>query len=65
MHLANSSEVEAPPEYVDYLLCKHFGWTITELYDQPSHKVAQFLTIINIEAQHNKGDFAPPEGNET
>ena len=38
-----------PQDYVDYLLCKKFGWTIQELDDAPSDRIRRFLTIIRIE----------------
>ena len=40
-----------PPEYIEYYLCKEFGWTINELYSQPWDKIDTFLKIINIETQ--------------
>jgi hypothetical protein len=40
-----------PPEYIDYLLCKTFGWTVTELDEQPRDRILNFLTIIRIEGQ--------------
>jgi hypothetical protein len=38
-----------PSEYIDYLLCKKFHWTISQLDEQPSDRVMQFLTIMKIE----------------
>jgi hypothetical protein len=38
-----------PRQYLDYLLCKHFGWTPSELDSQPSDRILEFLTIIRIE----------------
>lgn len=38
-----------PRAYLDYLLCKQFGWTIAELDDQPSDRILEFLTIIRVE----------------
>ena len=38
-----------PAAYVDYILCKKFHWTISELDEQPSDRVMEFLTIIRIE----------------
>jgi len=32
---------------MEFTLCKEFGWTITELYDQPNAKVQKFIQIIN------------------
>jgi len=28
-------------------LCKEFGWTIQQLYQQPSKKVSEFLVILS------------------
>jgi len=40
--------------YVEYLLCKKFGWTITELDEQPQNRILEFLTIIRVEGQFEK-----------
>jgi len=33
------------------MLCREFGWTITELQEQPYHKIQRFIQIMN---QRNK-----------
>lgn len=43
-----------PPAYVDYLLCKKFHWTITELDDQPADRIMQFLTIMRVEGSFER-----------
>ena len=30
----------------EFRLCKEFGWTIQQLYRQPSKKVSEFLVIL-------------------
>jgi len=30
----------------EFRLCKEFGWTIQQLYQQPSKKVSEFLVIL-------------------
>jgi len=43
-----------PRPYLDYVLCKHFGWTPSELDAQPSDRILEFLTIIRIEGSFEK-----------
>lgn len=31
------------------MICKEFGWTITDLAEQPYNKVARFVQIMNIQ----------------
>jgi hypothetical protein len=31
----------------EFRLCKEFGWTIQQLYQQPSKKVSEFLVILS------------------
>lgn len=52
--MSGNELAEAPDEIVEFLLCKEFGWTITELYDQPIVKVLRFLQIMQIKRQHEK-----------
>lgn len=43
----NGTKVANPPdELVEFMLCKEFGWTINELYEQPESKVQRFIQII-------------------
>jgi hypothetical protein len=30
----------------EFRLCKEFGWTIQQLYQQPSKKISEFLIIL-------------------
>lgn len=46
---SNNDKTPMPPEYIDYLLCKKFGWTPVELDMQPQDRIIQFLTIMKIE----------------
>jgi len=47
--------VESPhPALLEYELCKHFGWTVQELYDTPNHTIESFVEIINSIAEHDK-----------
>jgi len=39
---------------VEYELCKTFGWTINELYEQPLEVIMDFIQIINIERKKEK-----------
>ncbi|AGY46825.1 aldolase/citrate lyase family protein [Bacillus phage Blastoid] len=39
---------------LEYELCKHFGWTVNELYEQPNHTIEAFVEIINAIAEHDK-----------
>jgi hypothetical protein len=41
----------APVEVLEYRLCEKFGWTITQLDDQPTNAVDKFITIMGIENQ--------------
>lgn len=52
--MSGNELAEPPDEIVEYLLCKEFGWTLTELYDQPGVKVLRFLQIMHIKRQHDK-----------
>lgn len=50
---------KVPDEYIEYILCKEFGWTYQELMSQPADFVERLLLIRNIErkyARSNKGD---------
>lgn len=44
----------APPELLDYLICKEFGWTIDELNEQPVNEVLKFVQIMAIQRQQEK-----------
>lgn len=47
------NELSEPPiEIIEYMLCEKFGWTITQLYEQPAEKVTRFLQIMSIKRQH-------------
>ncbi|AGE61015.1 hypothetical protein Riggi_25 [Bacillus phage Riggi] len=47
--------IENPhPALLEYELCKHFGWTVKELYEQPNHTIQAFVEIINSIAEHEK-----------
>jgi hypothetical protein len=35
------------PALTEFRLCKEFGWTIQQLYQQPSKKVSEFLVILS------------------
>ena len=43
-----------PDDLRDYIICQKLGWTVTELYEQPSRVIDSFLLIMNIEAQHER-----------
>ena len=39
---------DIPDIYIDYILCKHFGWTPNQLDEQDTNKIDYFIKIINI-----------------
>lgn len=49
------SSTEAPIDYVNYVLCKTFGWTYNELMKQPADFVEKMLNIIKIENKFKNG----------
>jgi hypothetical protein len=44
-----------PIEYINYTLCKTFGWTYKELMEQPSDFVEEMIDIINIDNKIKNG----------
>jgi len=49
--LSGDKDARAPEEYIDYVLCKTFGWTPEQLERQDSQKIEEFLLIINLERE--------------
>ena len=39
---------DPPIALIDYALCKEFGWTITELNEQPYEELQKFIHIMNL-----------------
>lgn len=52
--LWRKSSTKAPPEYIDYILCKTFGWTPQELDAQDNNRINTFLQIMNLEAEEKE-----------
>lgn len=46
---------QAPIEYIQYLLCKEFGWTYQELMEQPTDFVENILTVMSIVNKKKNG----------
>ena len=45
-----------PFEFLEYRICKEFGWTLTELEVQPWNKIELILDMMNMEQQFQKRD---------
>ena len=41
-----------PPEYLNFVLCREFGWTYEQLMSQPADFVESMLMILNVERKH-------------
>lgn len=39
---------DAPDQYINYILCKEFGWSFKDLYEQPKSFVDEMIAIIGI-----------------
>lgn len=52
--MSGNELADPPQEIVEFLLCEKFGWTLTELYEQPGITVLRFLQIMHIKRQHEK-----------
>lgn len=46
-----------PIEYINYTLCKTFGWTYEELIEQPSDFIEQMIDIIKLENKLKNGRY--------
>jgi len=46
------SSTKVPKEYINYKLCKTFGWTYKQLMNQPSDFINEMISIINIEEKN-------------
>lgn len=50
-------KVKNPPDsLLDYELCKHFGWTPQELYEQDNRVIEEFVTIMNAVHEFENGE---------
>lgn len=51
----DGKEIKSPhPALLEYELCKHFGWTVQELYDTPNYTIEAFVEIMNSMAEHEE-----------
>lgn len=55
--LFQGASSKVPVEYVNYILCKTFGWTYEELLKQPSDFVEQMIDIIKLENKLKNGRY--------
>jgi hypothetical protein len=46
---------KVPIEYINYTLCKTFGWTYQQLLEQPADFVEQMIDIIKVENKFKNG----------
>ena len=49
------STSEVPIEYINYTLCKTFGWTYEQLMKQPTDFIEKMISIIKIENKFKNG----------
>lgn len=49
------SSSKVPMEYINFTLCKTFGWTYEQLISQPSDFVEMMIDIIKIENKFKNG----------
>jgi hypothetical protein len=49
------SSTKVPVEYINYNLCKTFGWTYEQLLEQPSDFIEKMIDIIKIENKFKNG----------
>jgi len=47
---------DAPESLLDYELCKHFGWTPQELYEQDARVIEEFVVIFNAVNEYERGE---------
>ena len=50
-----------PQAYVDYVLCKEFGWTPDQLDQQDDYEIQKMLTVMSVIGEQKKKEHDKKE----